>query len=68
MKGQELEKKYFTRKEVANYFWISIPSLVMLIYKNWLKETIMTWKEGWGNKIIRISKDVINKLELKLNK
>jgi len=62
-----LKQKYFTRKEVANYFWISISSLIKLIYKNWLKENKMTWKKGeWWNKIIRISQDTIDKLEKKI--
>lgn len=67
--NEELKRKYFTRKEVASYFNISIPTLQKVIYENNLKETFITWsKDEWGNKCIRISLETLNKMEKIINK
>ena len=67
--NEELKRKYFTRKEVANYFNISIPTLQKVIYENNLKETFITWnKNEWGHKCIRISLETLNKMEKIINK
>ncbi len=64
---EKLEQKYFSRKEVAKYFWISVQSLVKVMYQNWIKEKIFnTNPSNWGNCLIRISKSEIDKLESKL--
>ena len=62
---KKLEQQYFSRKEVANYFWISVQSLLKVMYSNWIKETLFNTCEWW-NKLIRIHKSQIDKLESKL--
>lgn len=64
---EKLEQKYFSRKEVAKYFWISVQSLVKTMYQNWIKEKVFnTNPPHWWNRLIRISKSEIDKLESKL--
>lgn len=62
---EKLEQKYFSRKEVAKYFWISIQSLVKVMHQNWIKQKVFNTHER-GNCLIRISKSEIDKLESKL--
>ena len=64
---EKLEQKYFSRKEVAKYFWISIQSLLKVMHQNWIKEKVFnTNPPNWCNCLIRISKSEIDKLESKL--
>ena len=64
---KKLEQQYFSRKEVANYFWISVQSLVKTMYQTWIKEKVFnTNPPHWWNCLIRISKSEIDKLESKL--
>lgn len=64
---EKLEQKYFSRKEVAKYFWISIQSLLKVMHQNWIKEKVFnTNPPNWWNCLIRISKSEIDKLESKL--
>ena len=60
-------KTNFTRKEVENYFGISIQSLVKAMREKWIKEVRFS-DNGYWNTIIRISKSEIDKLESKLIK
>ena len=64
---EKLEKKYFSRKEVANYFWISISSLLKVMQQNWIKSKVFNTNpaDRW-NVLIRIHKSEIDKLESKL--
>ena len=62
---KKLEQQYFSRKEVANYFWISIQSLLKVMNQNWIKQKVFNTCERW-NILIRIHKSEIDKLESKL--
>lgn len=62
---KKLEQQYFSRKEVANYFWISVQSLIKIMIQNWIKQIVFKTHERWNN-LIRIHKSEIDKLESKL--
>lgn len=58
-----LERKYFSRKEVANYFWISISSLLKIMNVNKIKKlsipTDFYEDKRICSKIYRISQEQI---------
>lgn len=62
---KKLDQQYFSRKEVANYFWISISSLLKVMQQNWIKQKVFNTATYW-NVLIRIHKSEIDKLESKL--
>lgn len=62
-----MEKEYFTRKEVSTYFNISIQTLLKVFVENNVKETYFTSEsDARGNKVVRIHKSEIEKLEKNL--
>lgn len=59
-----MEKEYFKRKEIANYFNISIQTLLKVFVENNIKETYFTLdSNSRGNKTVRIHKSEFEKLE-----
>lgn len=66
-----LERKYFSRKEVANYFWITIPTLIKIMDVNWIAQLSIptyiadTWRV-WS-KVYRITKEQIKQIENKFD-
>ena len=59
-----MKKEYYTRTEIANYFNISIQTLLRVFSENNIKEIILTWDSNTrGNKTIRIHKTELEKLE-----
>ena len=66
-----LERKYFSRKEVANYFWITIPTLIKIMDVNWINPlSIPTYiTDTWIvlSKVYRITKEQIQKIENKFD-
>ena len=59
-----MNKEYYTRTEIANYFNISIQTLLRVFSENNIKELILTWEGNTrGNKTIRIHKTELEKLE-----
>ena len=67
-----LERKYFSRKEVANYFWISVSSLLKIMNVNKIKElsipTDLYEDKRIYSRIYRISKEQILEIESKFKK
>ena len=67
-----LERKYFSRKEVANYFWISVSSLLKIMNVNKIKElsipTDFYEDKRISSKIYRISQEQIQEIESKFKK
>lgn len=64
-----MKQNYYTRKEAADYFNISIASLVLFIEQHNLKEVYFSGKKWeWGNKLIRIPQLTITKIETIINK
>lgn len=67
-----LERKYFSRKEVANYFWINVQTLIKIMEVNKIESLSIptyiadTWKVR--SKIYRISKEQILEIESKFKK
>lgn len=58
-----MEIKYYTRKEVANIFNISIATLKKIICENKIKESFLTWeKDSYWNKVVRIKNTELDKL------
>lgn len=64
-----LERKYFSRKEVVNYFWFTVQTLEKVMLVNKIKNNyIPTWVwEDWYiySKIYRISKEQVEEIESK---
>lgn len=64
-----LERKYFSRKEVANYFWITIPTLIKIMQVNKIEQLSIptyiadTWRVR--SKVYRITKEQIKQIENK---
>ena len=57
-------KEYYTRTEIANYFNISVQTLLRVFSENNIKELILTWDSNTrGKKTIRIHKTELEKLE-----
>ena len=67
-----LERKYFSRKEVANYFWISVSSLLKIMNVNKIKElsipTDLYEDKRIYSRIYRISMEQILEIESKFKK
>lgn len=64
-----LERKYFSSKEVANYFWITIPTLIKIMKVNKIEQLSIptyitdTWKVF--SKVYRITLEQIKQIENK---
>ena len=59
-----MEKEYYTRTEIANYFNISVQTLLKVFVENNIKELYLTFdSKSRGNKTVRTHKTEIEKLE-----